>query len=83
MEVAMNTIYSWHNEVMVRLEMEDLKREIDSIRLIHDAGLSNPGLLERAVIAISNILVKLGKRLHDLYTDPHQAYEVTTSKFAA
>ena len=79
----MNNIYSWHNEVMVRLEMEDLKREVDSIRMIHDAGLSNPGLLERTVIAMGNALVKLGQRLHDSYTNPHQAYEVTTSKFAA
>jgi len=79
----MNNIYNWHNEVMVRLEMEELKREMDSIRLIHDAGLSNPGLLERTVIAMSNALVKLGQRLHDSYTNPHQAYEVTTSKFAA
>ena len=79
----MNNIYNWHNEVMVRLEMEDLKREIDSIRLIHDAGLSNPGLLERTAIAMGNALVQLGKRLHDRFTNPHQAYEVTTSKFAA
>ena len=56
---------------------------MDSIRLIHDAGLSNPGLLERTVIAMGNALVKLGQRLHDSYTNPHQAYEVTTSKFAA
>ena len=79
----MNNISSWHNEVMVRLEMEELKREIDSIRLIHDAGLSNPGLLEHAAIAVGNALAKLGQRLHDRYTNPHQAYEVTTSKYAA
>lgn len=79
----MNNIYTWHNEVMVRLEMEDLKREMDSIRLLHDAGLSNPGLFERAIIALGDVLVKLGQRLHDSYTNPHQAYEVTTGKFAA
>ena len=79
----MNNIYNWHNEVMVRLEMEDLKREMDSIRLLHDAGLSNPGLFERAIIALGNVLVNLGQRLHDSYTNPHQAYEVTTGKFAA
>ncbi len=79
----MNNLYSWHNEVMVRLEMEDIKREIDSIRLIHDAALSNPGPLERTILAISNALIKLGQHLHDLYTYPHQAYEITTSKFAS
>jgi hypothetical protein len=83
MEAAMNNIYNWHNEVMVRLEMEDLKREIDSIRLLRDAGLSNPGWLERAIIAMGNTLVKLGRHLRENYTNPHQAYEVTSSKLAA
>ena len=79
----MNTIYHWQNEVMVRLEMEELKREVDSIRLVHDAGLSNPGLFERFAIALGNILTTLGNRLHEAYTHPHQAYEVTASKFAS
>ena len=79
----MNTIYHWQNEVMVRLEMEELKREVDSIRLLHDAGLSNPGLFERFVITLGNALTALGNRLHETYTNPHQAYEVTTSKFAS
>lgn len=79
----MNNIYNWHNEVMVRLEMEELKREMDSIRMIRDAGLSNPGWLERAFIAIGSTLEKLGRRLHENYTKPHQAYEVTSGKLAA
>ena len=79
----MNTIYHWQNEVMVRLEMEEVKREVDSIRLLRDAGLSNPGLLERAVIALGNALSTLGNRLHEAYTNPHQAYEVTTGKLAS
>ena len=79
----MNTIYHWQNEVMVRLEMEELKREVDSIRLLHDAGLSNPGLFERAAIALGNALATLGNRLHEAYTNPRQAYEVTASKFAS
>jgi len=78
----MNNLYHWHNEVMVNLEMEELKREVDVIRLLRDAGLSNPGLFERAVIAFGNILAKFGDRLRKNYTDPHQAYQVTTSKYA-
>lgn len=79
----MNSIYHWQNEVMVSLEMEEFKREIDSIRLIHDAGLSNPGMFERAAIAVGRALVRLGERLHKKFADPHQAYEVTTCKYAA
>jgi hypothetical protein len=83
MEVLMNNIYHWHDEVMVALEMENFKREIESIRLLRDAGLSNPGWFERMTIALGNGLVKLGQRLHKEYTAPTQAYQTTSGKFAA
>ena len=76
-------LYSWHTEVMVRLEREDLRREIESIRLVRDAGLSNPGWLERAFIAIGNVLVQWGQHLRENYTAPNQAYQTTSSKLAA
>lgn len=79
----MNNLYQWHDVVMVSLEMEEFKKEMDTVRLIHDAGLSNPGLFERTVIFFGNILVKLGKRLHKNYTEPQQAYQVTSGKYAA
>ena len=80
----MNTeVYSWQTERMVALEMENFRREIDSIRLTHDAGLSNPGLLERMAIAVGGALERLGKQLNQKFTDPHQAYQVTSSKYAA
>jgi hypothetical protein len=79
----MNEIYQWHNEMMVTLEMENFKREIDEIRLLHDAELSNPCLYERVAIAIGKALVKLGQRLHESYTNPHQAYQITSGKYAA
>ena len=78
-----NSLYHWHEEVMVYLERQDLQNEIDSIRLMHDAGLSNPSLLERASIALGKALVKWGKNLDELYTAPHQAYQVTSGKYAA
>ncbi|HEX5809202.1 MAG TPA: hypothetical protein VFY25_11090 [Anaerolineales bacterium] len=79
----MNSIYHWHNEVMVKLEMADLKREMETIQLIQDAGLSNPGWLERAAIALGGGLIRLGERLHNRFTDPRRAYQVTSSKYAA
>jgi hypothetical protein len=75
-------IYSWHDEMMVAAEMEEIRREIESIRLLRDAGLSNPGWLERTIIALGNAMVKTGKHLHEDYTAPHQAYQITSSKFA-
>jgi hypothetical protein len=68
---------------MVALEMEELRREVENIRLIHDAGLSNPGWWERMAIALGDILVKLGKNVREQYTSPHQAYQITSGKFAA
>lgn len=79
----MNNLYQWHDVVMVSLEMEEFKKEMDSVRLLHDAGLSNPGLFERAAIFIGNSMVKLGKRIQKNYTDPQQAYQLTSGKYAA
>lgn len=77
-----NNLYSWHAELMVALEMEEVRREVESIRLLRDAGLTNPGLLERLMIAIGKALGKAGRRLHEEYTAPHQAYQITTCKLA-
>ena len=79
----MNNMYSWHDELMVALEMDNFKREIEAIRLLRDAGLSNPGWLERAFIALGTALAKWGQDLRENYTEPHQAYQVTSGKFAA
>ena len=77
-----SNLYSWHDEVMVALEREDLQREIESIHLLRDAGLTNPGWLERTFIAIGNALVRCGHHLHKNYTEPNQAYQITSSKLA-
>lgn len=79
----MNDLYHWQSEVMVNLEMEEFRKEIDAIRLLHDAGLSNPGLFERAAIVLGSTLMSLGQSLKKHFTEPNQAYQVTSSKFAA
>lgn len=77
-----DNLYHWHAEVMVALEREEFKREIESIRLLRDAGLSNPGWLERTLISIGNAMVKRGQLLRKNYTAPHQAYQITSNKLA-
>lgn len=76
----MNTLYHWHNEVMVNLEMEELRREVDAIRLLHDAGLCKPNLFDRTAVAFGNALVNLGQRLQRKYA--HQAHRATGGKYA-
>ena len=78
-----NNLYTWHNELMVAMEMRELRREIDHIRLLRDAGLNNPGWIERALIAVGNSLARYGKNLRDNYTDPRQAYQQTSGKLAS
>lgn len=79
----MNNLYHWQSEVMVGMEMEEFRKEIEVIRLIHDAGLSNPGVFERAAIVLGNTLMKLGQSLKKNFTEPNQAYQVTSGKYAA
>jgi hypothetical protein len=63
--------------------MEDAKREVESFRLLREAGISNPSLYERTVVAFGNILVKLGQCLQRKYTNQHQVYQTTSEKYAA
>jgi len=79
----MNSLIHSHTEAMVKLEMEDCKKEMESIRLIQEAGLSNPGLLEKMAITIGKTLVRLGHNMKDKYLEPHQAHQVTSRKLAS
>jgi len=79
----MHDLYYWNAEVMVALKMQEMRKEVDSIRLLHEAELSNPNLYVRAAISFGNVLVRLGQCLLKNFTDPHQAYQATSSKFAA
>mgnify|MGYP003390595226 CR=1 FL=1 len=79
----MNAFYNWTNdEIVITERMKDIQCEIDSIHLLHDAGLFEPGLYERTVISFGNILVRLGQRLQEKYSHSHQAYQTTSGKYA-
>jgi hypothetical protein len=78
----MNDIYHWNTEIMVKAEMEDFKREMDSVQLLHEAGLSRPGLLERMELAIGNTLVRLGEHRRKQRTLPGN-YQTVGGKLAA
>jgi hypothetical protein len=78
----MNDIYHWNTEIMVKAEMEDFKREMDMVQLLHEAGLSRPSLLERMELAIGNALVRLGEHRRKQRTLP-RAYQIVSGKIAA
>ena len=82
-EAFMNNLYQWQNYSMVKLKMDEIKNEIESIRLLHDASLSNPGWFERTAITVRNTLGKLGQSIrkeHLIHDHPSHA---TSSKHSA
>lgn len=78
-----DNLYSWHSEVMTALEMREIEREIEEIRLIKDAALATPGLLERIGIGLGTALVRAGQTLRAQRKSPHQAYQDTSCKIAS
>jgi hypothetical protein len=84
MEVEMDNFgYNWHGEMMVSYRMAEVERETEKIQLLMDAGLFNPGLLDRVAMAIEKHLVRIGLRIRRNSTEKQRAYQVTTCKYAA
>jgi len=57
----MNNLYQWHDEQTVKYEMKEAYRAAEQSRLLKEAGLSQPGLLVRAVNALRNLLMRRWK----------------------
>ena len=76
-------LYSWHNEIMTNLEMREIEREIEDIRLIKDANLGKPGLIERIATSLGNTLTKRSQELHEQRKSPRQAYQNTSCRIAS
>ena len=51
-----NNLYRWHDEHMVRYEMQEVDRAVEQARLLREAGLTGPGWLSRAVNGLANLL---------------------------
>ncbi len=68
---------------LVWMKGEELRRECESDYLVRDASLSNPGLVERALMRLGQFLMHTGRHLYEEYTASHPAYVITSSKYAA
>ena len=42
-----NNLYNWHDERLVELKLRELNREVEHLRLLKEAGLSEPGWFAR------------------------------------
>jgi hypothetical protein len=60
--------------------MEDMRREIETIRILKEAGIHTPGLFERAAMVVGIGLVNLGQYLQRKYAKPPTAQPVTSHK---
>jgi len=79
----MNAFYNLgKDEIMFAEKIKDLQREVEIDRLIHEAGLSRPGLYERATTAFGSALVKLGQHLQRKYARSLQVSHTTSDKYA-
>lgn len=79
----MSSLYSWHDEQMVRLEMQDLYSEIEQIRLLKDAGQGRPGWLKGQIAKIRAWMSAMGLPIRPRISAPvPQYYQSTSFKFS-
>ena len=70
-------------EELVWMKRGELMREFEELRLERVARISNPGLLERALLSVARLLVSAGEQLHEQYTIPRQAQLDAAARYAA
>ncbi len=75
----MSSLYSWHDEYMVRLEMKELYEEIEQIRLLNDAGRAGPSWFAQHLTRLGTWLSKAGAAIHRRYSVPVPQYYQSTS----
>jgi hypothetical protein len=51
-----NNLYHWHDEQMVKHEMQEVRHAVEQERLLREAGLRRPSLLLRVVKRMSQWL---------------------------
>jgi len=56
---------------------------IEQMRLIKAARISNPGILERLVIWVGNLLISVGQKTRERVTVPRQTYLDSAARFTA
>ena len=83
MEAPMNNLYHWHDDVMVGLEMENIRNELKETSLLHDAGLSYSDIFKKTTTAVGNMLVKLGQRMQRKNVNSNQTFRTQGNKYVA
>lgn len=61
----MNNLYNWHDEQMIQLEMQQVRDEMEHVRMLKEAGISGNDWLLLAMKSLRGLLTKGWKRLQD------------------
>lgn len=75
----MSSLYSWHDEQMVRLEMREVYNEIEQIRLLNDANQTRSHWLAQKLSKFAGWLSKIGLPLQKRLSTPVPQYYQSTS----
>lgn len=76
----MNNLYQWHNEQMVKHEMQEVNRAVEQARLLKDAGLADGNLLARALNAFRKLMIRRGNGPQDDRSAGQQPYQSHSDK---
>jgi hypothetical protein len=69
-----NNLYHWHDEQMVKHEMQEFDHAVEQARLLKEAGLSSPSLLTRVAKALHNLLIARRARARGHKSLEHESY---------
>ena len=78
----MNNLYQWHDEQTVKYEMQEAYWAAEQSRLLKEAGLSQPGLLVRAVNALRSLWAKRKKNSQDQGAGLSRVYRSASDKLS-
>jgi hypothetical protein len=70
-----NNLYQWHDEQMVKYEMQEVRHAAEQERLLKEACLSKPGLLARTARALRNWLESRRKRTQEPAFPGREGYQ--------
>ena len=75
-----NNLYQWHDEQMVNLEMQAVRREVAQANLFREAGLSRTSWLTRSISALLNVVRARDPKPQDHHSIERQSYASRTEE---
>ena len=71
----MSNLNNWHDEWMNELKQREIRRELEQIRLIKEAGANGSGWMTGAGKVLGNLFAALTKKGHSHHPAKHHAHK--------